>query len=402
MRTTMWTLMSLFGVAASELLFSDGFTNDMVLQHGANTAVYGLKDPGVSVSATLGGVSLDVETTDTEWRANIKPTAIGGDYSIKVTDSNSNTISIERVTFGNVFFCSGQSNMQLPLHFTFETKYLTKEVLGGAYSNIRFFNHPNGKQQMYEPQYVSTQGNTSWYNVTYSAGLPDAKTFEFETDNGLKKVQLNPFHGFSATCMHFAMSLIDRTGDKTTPIGLILSAVGGTMIESWISNSTYATCRNLSTGPPTGNLYRAMVAPFVNTSITGFLWYQGENNCGGFMGNSADGTGYGCAQVALVKSWREIWSVREGTTPSDAPFGVVSLAAGGSEGHQYNMARMRWAQTGNYGHLPNPAMPRTFMAQGYDIGDPWAQKGAWGLRVRGQHTKTTGRRGRTVGVSKKK
>ena len=76
--------------------------------------------------------------------------------------------------------------------------------------------------------------------------------------------------------------------------------------------------------------------------------------------------------VALVQSWREVWSREAGTTSALAPFGVVTLAAGGSEGHGQNMAGLRWSQTGNYGVLPNAAMPATFVAQGYDLGDPMA------------------------------
>lgn len=54
-----------------------------------------------------------------------------------------------------------------------------------------------------------------------------------------------------------------------------------------------------------------------------------------------------------------------------APFGLVTLAPSGTEGGN-DMGTMRWAQTGSYGVLPNPAMPRTFLAQAFDLDDPWA------------------------------
>ena len=104
--------------------------------------------------------------------------------------------------------------------------------------------------------------------------------------------------------------------------------------------------------------------------------YQGENNCHGVMGNSMTKVGYGCDQVALVALWRKLWSSSSATDPL-APFGIVTLASGGSEGAGNHMAHMRWSQTGNYGALPSPPMPRTFLAQAYDIGDPWsANEGA--------------------------
>ena len=75
----------------------------------------------------------------------------------------------------------------------------------------------------------------------------------------------------------------------------------------------------------------------------------------------------------MIKSWRSQWCA-----PSDAIFGVATLAAGGSEGHDRSMASMRFAQTASYGVLPNALLPRTFVAQVYDLGDPWASVGDGG------------------------
>merc|ERR1712185_479649 len=88
------------------------------------------------------------------------------------------------------------------------------------------------------------------------------------------------------------------------------------------------------------------------------------------MGNSARGVGYGCQLPAMVAEWRRLWSAVPGTTDPLAPFGVVTLAAGGSEGHDENMAAMRWSQTANYGAVPNAALPNVFLAHAYDLGDP--------------------------------
>lgn len=88
------------------------------------------------------------------------------------------------------------------------------------------------------------------------------------------------------------------------------------------------------------------------------------------MGNSAGKIGYGCQLPAMVAEWRRQWSSTAGTTDPEAPFGTVSLAAGGSEGHPANMAGMRWSQTGNFGEMPNPAIPSGFLAHAYDLGDP--------------------------------
>ena len=65
--------------------------------------------------------------------------------------------------------------------------------------------------------------------------------------------------------------------------------------------------------------------PFVNASIFGVLWYQGENNMGGAKGNSLASVGYACRQKALVAGWRRVWSETPGTTDPMAPFGIVTL-----------------------------------------------------------------------------
>ena len=135
----------------------------------------------------------------------------------------------------------------------------------------------------------------------------------------------------------------DSSGDLI-PIGLIQSAIGGSQIEAWAPDDA-PSCANESLNAngqaPPGRLFASMVAPFTNYSLEGFLWYQGENNCGGTMGNSLDKVGYGCQMPAMIAAWRRYWSSTPGTTNPLAPFGIVTLAAGGSEGHGQNMAAMR-------------------------------------------------------------
>ena len=112
-----------------------------------------------------------------------------------------------------------------------------------------------------------------------------------------------------------------------------------------------------------------MVAPFINYTIFGALWYQGENNvyeCIGAgnrggqdpdnlaCGNVLNNTGYACSMKNLVQTWREQWSAEAGTTSATFPFGIVSLAAGTSEGHTAAMPVFRLAQTASYGFLPGP------------------------------------------------
>ena len=75
--------------------------------------------------------------------------------------------------------------------------------------------------------------------------------------------------------------------------------------------------------------------------------------------------GYACSMPGMVRAWRELWSAAKDTTSPSAPFGLVTIAPGGSEGAGYHLSAFRWAQTANFGALPNPLMPNTFAAQAY-------------------------------------
>ena len=219
------------------------------------------------------------------------------------------------------------------------------------------------------------------------------------------------FGSFSATCFYFGTALSDRlaaaaardgsNGGGAPPIGLVHTAFGGSTIEQWLSNETAATCTDAG-APSSSNQkwHDSRVLPYVDTTIKGWVWYQGENDmhnyfgaraaclciftrafpaltcrrrhllvfCFVFMtpfpppGNSALQTGYSCLMVKLVAEWRALWSAEPGTTDPFAPFGLVTLAPSGSEGGA-SIGTMRWAQTAGFGATPNKALPNVFTAQ---------------------------------------
>jgi hypothetical protein len=164
----------------------------------------------------------------------------------------------------------------------------------------------------------------------------------------------------------------------TTPIGLADTAIGGQRIEEFMNNATYTgamSCPNDIGGTEykdswNGQLFAKQVMPFVDMTVKGTVWFQGENNMMDPKGNSGVNVGYSCKQRELVKGWRSIWSETPGTTDPTAPFGLVTLASSGSEGGP-NMGAMRLAQTAGFGVLPNDAIPKSFFAQAGDLEDAW-------------------------------
>jgi hypothetical protein len=286
------------------------------------------------------------------------------------------------VVFGSVFYCSGQSNAALGAQYTYAYDDVVAEVGAGALDAIRFFQFGGMSAQnaASSPVYATTAltyPTWPWQNL--SAALAVGSGF-----SSLKNVP--------ATCLYFVRALVKE--GFPGPIGFIANAVGGTTLAAWADASVLDACPNstdtASAAPPTV-LFNGMAAPLFNTSITGWVYYQGENDCGGVMGNSEAGYGYGCALPKLVARYRAAWSVEPGTTPADAPFGIVTLAANTNEGSGQRVAGMRWSQTGNVGVLQNPIMPRTFLAQLFDMGDPWEMYDADGKNCSKMHNGAYGK-----------
>jgi len=73
----------------------------------------------------------------------------------------------------------------------------------------------------------------------------------------------------------------------------------------------------------------------------------------------------------MVAHWRRMWSLVPGTTDPDAPFGVITIADGTEEGNGLNAYGTHWSQSANWGSLPSPAIPNSFLVLAHDAGDPW-------------------------------
>lgn len=427
-------------VPTNGTFFAGSLTDHAVLQKGtAHAAVYGVSFGAtartkVTVTVAEKGqapytVAAEIMTrsslgANVTWKALLHPHAEqGGSATISAACAgctNTTAATIADVTWGDVFFCFGQSNMWLPMHHTF-TRNRTYSFLDRAehplYKNIRTIKREqmvqggarwDGDELYILPPPPPPSGGRFAPSPTHNSGepgpwIPANAYYGWQIPNSTKVDE------FSAACWYFAQELTDMAAEenKSVPIiGLIQSAWGGSQIQVWLKNDTVANCKNSSGFPEqnrcrghncakngfnnNGVLWNGMTAPFVNYTIFGALWYQGENNvyeCLGAgirpshdggpaaCGNALNATGYACQTKNLVTSYRQQFSATPGTTDKQFPFGIVSLADGTSEGHGNNMANFRLAQTASYGILPGPpgsGMERTFIAQAYDAGDPSA------------------------------
>ena len=184
------------------------------------------------------------------WKAVLRPQQAGGAYTITVSSSESaESIVLRRVTFGDVFVCSGQSNMDLAMEYTFDETAMNKTVIAGGYSNIRLFQYGDMdvKYESVEPIWSTTQGvildptsaGGTWANLSAASRVvPGALPFQ------------NLFGQFSATCFYFASALTDLRND-VVPIGLIQTAIGGRYLigKSCLLFRTALSAASLSTSP---------------------------------------------------------------------------------------------------------------------------------------------------------
>eukprot|EP01065_Artemidia_motanka_P052926 TRINITY_DN9682_c0_g2_i1.p1 TRINITY_DN9682_c0_g2~~TRINITY_DN9682_c0_g2_i1.p1 ORF type:complete len:756 (+),score=170.88 TRINITY_DN9682_c0_g2_i1:110-2269(+) len=385
-------------------LFGD---NAVLQREPARSALYGRIYPaaaGARVSVrfdpAVAGQSAFTASTDESgaWRVLLPAAPAGGAYSATAwcddcgAAAKANATMVN-ATFGDVWFCSGQSNMQLGMIHTVERNVTKRAITAGRYSNMRFFTWPQNNVWDGQVDYADVVHGGPWH-------LPAERRPGSDPDYWY-------LDDFSAHCWYTFQELTDILAGKgeTVPFGLIESAWGGTEVQSWTPNATLdARCTSLVGGKPaqatyppgSGALYNGMVLPLVNMTIKGATWFQGENNCGECdvrckdkrqcrdsnattCGSILKSEGYPCYLETMIKSWRQAWSAVPGTTDPNFPFGIQILTSveGSCGGGAF-----RSAQALNEAVLPNSRHPHVFLSQGYDAQEPIGINN-WPVGVRG-------------------
>ena len=325
-------------VAQADVRLPKVYSDHAVLQRGLPLVVWGWADPGEKVTVTLGGQTQEAiagtNGTNGTWRVQLSPLKTGSPLEMVVTGKN--TIKVKDLLVGDVWLCSGQSNMQMKLAEADNAKETISRATNGQ---IRLLGVGNDKSE--KP--------LDDINGTWSICSPRIVSH------------------FSAVGYFFGKAIHDETG---VPIGLIGTAYGGTPIEPWIRADVWtrtATLASLKVSPVLGHYYNGRIAPLVPYGIKGVIWYQGESNGG-------DGDIYIEKMRTLIGDWREVWGVyagqkaRNGGAPEyEFPFYYVQIAnfreandnpAGGD-----GWARVRMAQTKAL------STPKTGMAVAIDIGE---------------------------------
>ncbi len=336
----------------------------MVVQRDLPVKIWGTASNGESITVTLADRKAATRADDRgQWQVSLEPLTAGGPHQLTIAGGN--TITFNDVLVGEVWICSGQSNMAWPVMRAMNAQNEIKEA---DYPRIRLLSIPRGPAD--EPR--------SNIEARWQICSPDT------------------VGAFSAVGYFFGRELHKAVN---VPVGLIDSSVGGTPAEAWTPRAVLeaepdfapifeswqkriaqaaAEEKNQAGGRPRDQrraasapaarrgvdprkspqrptvLYNAMIHPLIPYTIRGAVWYQGESNAGRAYQ-------YRKLFPAMIQSWRDAW--RQG----DFPFLFVQLAnfqSSQKEPFASAWAELREAQTMTL------SLPNTGMAVITDIGDP--------------------------------
>jgi sialate O-acetylesterase len=301
---------------SSTFTVSNCLQSNMVVQQSKPMKVWGTANNGdiikVKADWMKNAISILADKNN-EWLGTIDvPAAIAGNYTPHtITISHNNdTIQLNNVLIGEVWLCSGQSNMDMQL----------------------------------KPFLPWIKGVVDFENEIAKADYPEIRVLDITTDfkaqpvdeaKGIWKICISENAAdFSAVAYYFALELLNKLH---VPVGLVTSAVGGSSCQAWTSRETLAADDSLNkkylysydTSAVSKEIldttitfekvlrptlfYNAMIYPLKNISLRGFLWYQGESN-------RNDGSLYTRLNIAMIKNWRALFA------QGDLPFYYVQVA----------------------------------------------------------------------------
>ncbi len=266
--------------------------SNMVLQQRSEVNLWGWADPAEKVYITASWRDgVDSATTDeyARWKVKIKTPVAGGPYTITIKGS-ANTLVLENVMIGEVWVCSGQSNMEwcsVQHH-----QQIIDEMPNSNNANLRL---------MQIPKIASAYPQDDVYG-SWKVSSPEV------------------VKGFSSVGYFFAKKLQQSLG---IPVGIINASWGGTPAEVWTPNEVVESNLHLKTNADkltktpwwpikSGATYNTMIYPLTNLAIAGAIWYQGESNVGYFQT-------YSKLMTEMIGAWRNAWN-------KDFPFYYVQIA----------------------------------------------------------------------------
>ena len=345
--------------AQADVKLPNVFGDHMVLQQGQRNKVWGLAEAGEAVTVAINGQNQTATAAaDGTWHVYIDPVPVGGPYALTVKGKNE--IKFSDVLVGEVWVCSGQSNMQWSVNASNDPDI---ERLAAKYPKIRMINFPQ----------VGTQ-DVKWSH--------DDRKWMVCTPETVG--------GFSAVGYFFARQLQQTLG---VPVGMINNAWGGSACEAWVRRDVLnadplykplmdrwtqmeskhaelvAKGSNLNDeekkqlqglqnqmvgNSRPANIYSGVLKSHIGYGIKGAIWYQGESNAGRAYQ-------YRDLFPLMIKNWRDDWA------QGDFSFYWVQLADFQNE--QPQPGESAWAELREAQTMTMARLPKTGEAVIIDIGE---------------------------------
>lgn len=328
-------------------MFSDG----MVMQRETNANLWGTAKGSATVSITTSwdGKTYSVKAgKDGKWKTSVPTPKAGGPYRITLSDGEETVL--DNILIGELWLCSGQSNMEMPMK-GFKNQPVenaVEDILHSADSQLRLF---------------TVKRNSRFAPVdTVSGHWSEAAPASVRE--------------FSATAYHFGRELRRMLG---VPVGLIVTSWGGSACEAWMKAdwlkafpdakipATEADVKSKNRTPTV--LYNGMLHPLIGITMRGVIWYQGEDNVPRYKT-------YANMLTTMVRGWRAEWG------QGDFPFYYCQIAP-----YDYslidwttNSALLREQQSKAELMMPNAGMA-VLMDAGLEYGIHPRKKHLAGLRL---------------------
>ncbi len=274
--------------------------DNMVLQQNSQAPLWGWSNPNQDITVNCGWNAQNINCKADNagrWRVNVSTPGYSGPHTITIS-TNDDSVSVVNVMVGEVWLCSGQSNMQCYVGpITWPGVFDYQQVIDdSANSNIRMF--------------------------TVMSSSLSAEPLE-DCSGDWKQSAPSSVGSFSAVAYFFAKEL---NSQLNVPVGVINTSLGGTRIETWTDEDSLRTLGycdaeldSYNSGGVVLNvnsatvLYNSMIAPLIPYRIAGAIWYQGESN----VNNSGQ---YESLFSAMVEGWRGKWQ------QGDFPFYFAQIA----------------------------------------------------------------------------
>ncbi|HEY6505334.1 MAG TPA: sialate O-acetylesterase [Chitinophagaceae bacterium] len=309
------------------------FGDNMVLQRQTDAAIWGWAQPGSNVEVTTSWnkkkYSIKADNAG-KWKVKVATPEAGGPYQITISDGK--PVTLQNILIGEVWFCSGQSNMEMPM------KGFRDQPIKG--SNDAIFNAANNQLRIYTvPRAVEKF-------------LKDTTKTSF-----WKEATPENISNFSATAYYFGRLLQQHL---KIPVALINDSYGGSSAEAFMSIEALKAFPEIKVHTATDTfrlnnrsattLYNGMIHPIVGYTIKGCIWYQGESN-------QDRPDQYEKLFPAMVAQWRSEWG--QGDFPfyfaQIAPYNYYQLPVT-ARTEKMNSAYLRDAQRKAVNIIPNSGM----------------------------------------------